>query len=309
MQLLNTQRIIANGLGQLHFEELWPSLHGHPPTAALLDGLFAPKLLELRRLVEALVLDQGRKVVIFSQWRRMLKLADWAISDLLAACGKRALFFTGAESSKLRTQSLVDFHDDPQATVLFLTDAGGVGLNLQHASNACINLELPWNPAVLEQRIGRIYRLGQKRPIDVFNLVAEASLESRIAAVVSSKQVLFKGVFDGTTNEVRFDSAASFATEVQRLLDATIPSAPVAPSSESLAPDAPPEDMSKICRIFRMQRHQSIRKRPTLVLCRQVRRPCPQNRRHQPKLYPPQPYKSRSAWPRRLTTSTSCLVS
>lgn len=242
MSLMNTQRIIANGLAQLQFEELWPSLAGHPPTAALLEGLFAPKLLELRNLVEALVIDQGRKVVIFSQWRRMLKLADWAVSDLLGSQGKRSLFFTGAESSKLRAQSLVDFHDDPHAALLFLTDAGGVGLNLQRAANACINLEQPWNPAVLEQRIGRIYRLGQKYPIDVYNLVCEGSIEGRIAAIVGSKRVLFKGVFDGTTNEVRFEGEASFAAEVRRLLDLTVPDAPEIASALPLDSDIPPED-------------------------------------------------------------------
>ena len=62
----------------------------------------------------------------------------------------------------------------PGGRVLFASDAGGVGLNLQHAANCVINLELPWNPAVLEQRIGRIYRLGQKQPIDVYNLVSES---------------------------------------------------------------------------------------------------------------------------------------
>jgi hypothetical protein len=244
MQLMNTQRIIANGLAQLRFEELWPSLVGHPPTAALLDGLFAPKLLELRNLIEALVNDQGRKVVIFSQWRRMLKLADWAVSDLLRKQGKRSLFFTGAETSKLRTQSLVEFHDDPNAVLLFLTDAGGVGLNLQHAANACINLEQPWNPAVLEQRIGRIYRLGQKHPIDVYNLVTEGSIEARIEGIVDSKRVLFKGVFDGTTNEVRFEGEASFAAEVRRLLDLTLPDAPEVKLTQPVESDAPLEDMT-----------------------------------------------------------------
>lgn len=94
----------------------------------------------------------------------MLKLTNWAVSDLLRKHGRRSLFFTGAESSKLRAQILVEFHDDPNAALLFLTDAGGVGLNLQRAANACINLEQPWNPAVLEQRIGRIYRLGRETP-------------------------------------------------------------------------------------------------------------------------------------------------
>lgn len=131
-------------------------------------------------------------------------------------------------AARHRTRSIVDFHDDPAAAVMFLSDAGGVGLNLQKAASACINLELPWNPAVLEQRIGRIFRLGQRRPIDVYNLVSEGSIESRIAGLVGAKQALFTGLFDGTSDEVRFDTAASFLTRVERLVD--LGPAPEAPA-------------------------------------------------------------------------------
>jgi len=103
--------------------------------------------------------------------------------------------------------------------VMLLSDAGGVGLNLQRAASACINLELPWNPAVLEQRIGRIYRLGQKLPIDVYNLVSEQGIESRILGLVRAKQALFSGLFDGSSDEIRFDSVASFLTRVESLVD------------------------------------------------------------------------------------------
>ena len=67
------------------------------PRRACSQGLATPKLLELRQLVRQIVLEQGRKVVIFSQWRRMLNLAHWAVRDLLAEQGLRAGFFTGAE--------------------------------------------------------------------------------------------------------------------------------------------------------------------------------------------------------------------
>ncbi len=219
MQLLTQQRIIANGLGQLRFDEIWPAYRDARPDAMLLEGLFAPKLIELRRLLGDLVLEQGRKVVVFSQWRRMLRLCEWSVRDVLAARGLRGVFFTGAEKPSQRTRSVVDFHDDPRTAVMFLTDAGGVGLNLQRAASACINLEMPWNPAVLEQRIGRIYRLGQKQPIDVFNLVSEGSIEARIAGLVGAKQALFSGLFDGTTDEVRFDCAPSMLTRVERLVE------------------------------------------------------------------------------------------
>jgi SNF2 domain-containing protein/helicase-like protein len=219
MTLLTTQRIISNGLAQLRFEDIWPDLSRiERPTESTLRGLATPKLLELRELLGQLALAQTRKVVVFSQWRRMLRLAHWATRDELARERVRAAFFTGEEGQKRRTQNIVDFHDDPACRVLFATDAGGVGLNLQRAASACINVELPWNPAVLEQRIGRIYRLGQRRPIDVYNLVSEPGIESRIADLVGSKQALFTGLFDGTTDEVAFERSGSFLSRIERIV-------------------------------------------------------------------------------------------
>ena len=237
MSLLATQRVISNGMAQLGFESVWPELRNHVPTPKLIESLNAPKLVELRELVAGLAVTQKRKIVVFSQWRRMLELAAWAVSDLLSAAGLRALFFTGQEGIRRRTQNLVDFHDDPQAAVLFLSDAGGVGLNLQRAANVCINLELPWNPAVLEQRIGRIHRLGQKRPIDVYNLISRACIEERIAGIVADKRALFRGLFEGTTDEIRFDRSSSLLQVLERLV-APAPAAPRAPAEPEPSPDA-----------------------------------------------------------------------
>jgi SNF2 family DNA or RNA helicase len=238
MTLLTTQRIIANGLAQLRFEEVWPDLSRiERPTESTLKGLSCPKLLELRELIGQIVLDQERKVVVFSQWRRMLRLADWATREVLARGNVRAAFFTGDEGQKRRTQNIVEFHDDPACRVLFATDAGGVGLNLQRAASACINIELPWNPAVLEQRIGRIYRLGQSRPIDVYNLVSEPGIESRISDLVGTKQAFFKGLFDGTADEVAFERSGSFLSRIEQVVAVALPRAP-----ERGAEAAEPED-------------------------------------------------------------------
>ncbi|MFO0958202.1 MAG: SNF2-related protein [Isosphaeraceae bacterium] len=219
MQLLTTQRIICNGLAQQQFEDLWPSIQRQEPDEGMLRSLSAPKLSELRPLIRQVAIEQGRKVVVFSQWRRMLALAQWAVGDILRENGMQSGYFSGNEGAAQRARNLVHFHDDPAFRVLFASDAGGVGLNLQHAANCVINLELPWNPAVLEQRIGRIYRLGQKQPIDVYNLVCEQGIESRIAGLVESKQAFFKGLFDGTTDSVRFDQSGSFLSRVRRLYD------------------------------------------------------------------------------------------
>ena len=225
MQLLNTQRIIANGMAQLEFKEVWPTVcERERPTKATLRGLFSPKLIELREILSSLVIEQGRKVVVFSQWRRMLELAHWSSSDLMRRHGLRAAFFTGKEGQKRRTQNIVDFHDEPDVRVLFASDAGGVGLNLQRAATACINLELPWNPAVLEQRIGRIHRLGQEEPIEVYNLVSHGCIEERIAGLMADKRELFRGVFEGDSDEVQFDHRGTFLDGVRKIAGEDEPS-------------------------------------------------------------------------------------
>jgi hypothetical protein len=240
MSLLTTQRILCNGLAQLHFEDEWPRCKASCATPQLLESLFMPKLAVLRGLLEHVVVAQGRKVVIFSQWRAMLRLSEWAVRDLLAGAGLRAVFFTGAESNKLRERAIVDFHDDPSVAVMFLSDAGGVGLNLQRAASACINLELPWNPAVLEQRIGRIYRLGQKLPIDVYNLVTEDGIEGRIAKVLGQKQAVFSSLFDGTSDQVLFDGHSTFLEGVKKLVDPVlVPSTSIDTSADEVAPELP----------------------------------------------------------------------
>src|SRR6266508_3405729 len=242
MMLLTTQRIIANGLAQLRFEEIWPDLSRlERPTESTLRGLACPKLLVLRELISQIAVAQGRKVVVFSQWRRMLRLAHWATRDELARDSVRAAFFTGDEGQKRRTQNIVEFHDDPTCRVLFATDAGGVGLNLQHAASACINIELPWNPAVLEQRIGRIYRLGQNRPIDVYNLVSEPGIESRISDLVGTKQALFVGLFDGTSDEVAFERSKSFLSRIERIVAPALERAPARGVEAAEPEDGPAE--------------------------------------------------------------------
>ena len=71
---------------------------------------------------------------------------------------------------------------------------------------------------MLEQRVGRIYRLGQDQPVDVYHLVAATGIEARIAHIVGDKRALFSGLFDGTSDEVPFDGAGSFLTRMHEIL-------------------------------------------------------------------------------------------
>jgi len=110
------------------------------------------------------------------------------------------LFHGGVESTKRK--DLVDrFREDPRCRAFLSTDAGGVGLNLQHAS-VVVNVDLPWNPAVLEQRIGRVHRLGQTRPVQVVSFVAKGTIEEGMLSVLGFKRSLFAGVLDGGESEV-----------------------------------------------------------------------------------------------------------
>jgi len=144
------------------------------------------------------VLEAGEeKMVIFSQWERMTRL----VQGELEKRGIRFVSLHGKVPSKKREGLLSTFRDDASCRVFLSTDAGGVGLNLQTAS-IVVNMDLPWNPAVLEQRIGRVYRHGQGRRVSVVNLISRGSIEERMLDVLKFKSSLFAGIFDGGENEV-----------------------------------------------------------------------------------------------------------
>ena len=120
--------------------------------------------------------EEGRKIVLFSEWTTMLDLDRAALPKR----GKRA---SCGSTARCRRESARRWWTRSRRIAtcrLFLTtNAGATGLNLQ-AANTVINVDLPWNPAVLEQRIARAHRMGQKRPVQVFVLVTEETLEEQL---------------------------------------------------------------------------------------------------------------------------------
>ena len=109
-----------------------------------------------------------------------------------AAAASATRCCTAASRARSGAALLERFRDDPECRVFLSTDAGGTGLNLQ-AADTVINLEVPWNPAVLEQRIARVHRMGQHRPVQVFNLVTRDSIEERVLRTLELKRSLFDG--------------------------------------------------------------------------------------------------------------------
>ena len=139
----------------------------------------------------------GSKIVVYSQWVRMLELL---VTRLKKKRIEHVLFHGGVDGTQ-RKGLLDRFREDDRCRAFLSTDVGGVGLNLQHAS-IVVNMDLPWNPAVLEQRIGRVHRLGQRKPVQVINFIAEGTIEEGMLSVLAFKKSLFAGVLDGGEREV-----------------------------------------------------------------------------------------------------------
>jgi SNF2 family DNA or RNA helicase len=204
----------------------------------------SPKLKEFREILTDLIVEKNRKVVVFSEFERMTFLAG----EELRKMGIEFVSLHGGVPSRQRGALMQRFRNDSACKVFLSTDAGGVGLNLQVAS-AVVNLEPPWNPARLEQRIGRVHRLGQSHPVHVIHMLTSNSIEERVWETLRLKKSLFAGVFDSPTGEVSFEKLGRktvlqtmkdvFAEQPDRpkpLIDVT----PAAPIAATLAPASAP---------------------------------------------------------------------
>jgi superfamily II DNA or RNA helicase len=189
---------------------------------------YSSKLEELDVLIDQLMGEEDRKIVLFSEWTTMLNL----IEPLL---NKRELGYVrldGSVPQKKRQGLMHQFQNDPQCKLFVSTNAGSTGLNLQ-AANTVINVDLPWNPAVLEQRIGRAYRMGQKRPVQVFLLVTEDTLEESLLGTLSAKQALFLAALDPEAEASVIDLSSGIE-ELKNRLEILLGAKPDAPPDESL---------------------------------------------------------------------------
>jgi SNF2 family DNA or RNA helicase len=173
------------------------------------------KINELKSIIQEITEGQNSKIVIFSQWKRMFDLLTRELDKM----DLKYEYLNGDVPAGQRNTIIEKFQSD-QALKLFLsTDAGGVGVNLQSA-NILINIDLPWNPAVLEQRIGRIYRLGQKKHIQVYNFISKFSIEHRILHLLDFKKAVFKGVLDdGGEDRVMLEG---FLQSLKAMLDVNL---------------------------------------------------------------------------------------
>jgi superfamily II DNA/RNA helicase len=188
---------------------------------------FSSKLEHLDGLFEELFAEEARKVVLFSEWTTMLDL----IEKQLHARDLAFVRLDGSVPQKQRQDLVHRFQTDPECKLFLTTNAGSVGLNLQ-AANTVINVDLPWNPAVLEQRIARAHRMGQTQPVQVFILVTEETIEESLLATLASKRDLALAALDlgSTVDQV---DLASGMEELKGRLEVLLGAKPEAPVDES----------------------------------------------------------------------------
>jgi superfamily II DNA or RNA helicase len=165
------------------------------PLLEIIDDLFAE--------------DRQRKVIIFTEF----VATQSYLVKLLKDRGYSTSILNGSMSIEERNAVLQEFKTETD--ILISTDAGGEGLNLQF-SNCIINYDLPWNPMKIEQRIGRVDRIGQQRDVTVYNFILADTVENRVKAVLEEKlSVILKeigidkysDVLDSETAELNFTDA------------------------------------------------------------------------------------------------------
>jgi hypothetical protein len=175
-----------------------------------------PKLAELEKILEECRGNGDVKVIVFSEWARMLELAK----DLCERMRIGYALHTGSVPQRRRRAEIQLFKNDPNCRVFLSTDSGSTGLNLQNAS-VVVNCDLPWNPARLEQRIARAWRKHQTRPVTVIHLVSKDTIEQRMLETLSSKQALADGILDmhGDLSSIRFRGGKqAFLSRLEQLV-------------------------------------------------------------------------------------------
>jgi superfamily II DNA/RNA helicase len=182
---------------------------------------------EFENLIDQLIEEEDRKIVLFSEWTTMLGL----IEPLLKKRKARYVRLDGSIPQKKRQGLIHQFQKEQDCKLFITTNAGATGLNLQ-AANTVINVDLPWNPAVLEQRISRVHRMGQKRSVQAFLLVTEETLEEKLLGTLSAKHELALAALD-PDSKVKTVNLASGMDELKRRLEILLGTRPVAAIDES----------------------------------------------------------------------------
>lgn len=194
---------------------------------------FDTKVDELMNIIHEMIENGDEKAVVFSQWERMTRL----VAQELDKAGIPYRSLHGSIPSEKRKDLITDFNEDPSIRVFLSTDAGSTGLNLQSAS-LIVNLDIPWNPAVLEQRIARIHRMGQQNNVSVINFVSTGTIEEQMLSKLKFKSSMSEGVLDAGIDSIFLE-----ASKFNKLME-TVENLTEAPETE--APSIQQDELEQI---------------------------------------------------------------
>lgn len=161
---------------------------------------FPSSKLELFWSVLEEILESGHKVLVFSQFVKFLKI----IEKEFASKKISYLYLDGKTSQKRREEMVNKFQEGIGEVFLISLKAGGVGLNLT-AADYVIHLDPWWNPAVENQATDRAHRIGQTRPVTVYKIVTEGTVEEKVMALHGQKLELAKGILEGSEVPTKLD--------------------------------------------------------------------------------------------------------
>lgn len=182
-----TTLLVASGSHAGALAQSLENIAGQDPSARPLIELArrVRRTAKEERFLELVRQARGEKMLVFANFRRTLE----HLQSLLEEEGVAYVTFSGMESDRQKDAAVESFRQ--RVPIMLCSETGGEGRNLQFA-NTLVNFDLPWNPMRIEQRVGRIHRIGQTREVFIFNLCTAGSLEARILKLLDEKIRMFE---------------------------------------------------------------------------------------------------------------------
>jgi len=187
-ELMSTPNAVHKTLSKIAKRKEYPEA-----TRNRLEG-FSKKAAEIQNpskiaaLKDIILRFRGNRFIVFTEFVASLESTAALISDM-----NLPVFCLHGNQSFVQREKAIKNFKNTSSSVLISTEAGGVGLNLQFCSHL-VNFDLPWNPMKLEQRIGRIDRIGQENEVYIFNLVTEDTIEEYVVEILAKKLRMFEMV-------------------------------------------------------------------------------------------------------------------
>ena len=155
----------------------------------------------------------NEKVIVFTQFRETQR----HLEELFTGRGWDVNVFHGAMNPGAKDRAIEQFKKNAGSQVLICTEAGGEGRNLQFC-HLLVNYDLPWNPMKVEQRIGRVDRIGQTQPISIFNLWVKDTIEERVLDILENRIRMFEETVGGL--DPILGDAENIESDIQKIMRA-----------------------------------------------------------------------------------------